>query len=100
MKILKKIKKFFKTKNDLELEKFQIINKCETTEELKNAIVKISDKNGYIQGRFYSFDAYKMKDRVDLVIDKNYPANYLTRSYGIRQQALYIKYYLDKKYKK
>lgn len=94
MKILKKIKEFFSDKSSLELEKYQLINKCETADDLKNAIAMISDQNGNIQGRKYSFDAYKMRERVDLVINRGYPANLLTRSYGIRQQALYIKHYL------
>lgn len=76
-----------------DLEKFQLVNSCETENELKKAILKLADENGMIQGRKRSFSAYEMADSVQYVINDNYPANALTREFGIRQQALYIAYY-------
>lgn len=75
-----------------DLEKYELINKCETSEDLKNAILAIAEF-GTINGRRKSYDANKMCYAVDKVIHQDYPANFLTRSFGIRQQALYIKYY-------
>ncbi len=75
-----------------ELEKFQLINQCETVEELADAILKISG-GIEIKGRFISFDAEKMSKRVAQVVNEDLIPNVLTRQYGIRQQALYIKFY-------
>jgi hypothetical protein len=76
-----------------ELEKYELINKCETDNELAQAILLLSDKEGMVKGRNKAFAAEKMAGSCHLVINKNYPPNLLTREYGIRQQALYIKYY-------
>jgi hypothetical protein len=75
-----------------ELEKYELVNKCETVEELANAILKVSG-GIEIKGRQQNFDAEKMSKRVDQVINGNLIPNVLTRQYGIRQQALYLKYY-------
>lgn len=75
-----------------ELEKFQKINSCETHEELAQAILDIAE-NGIIQGRSQDFDAANTASRVPFVIAGLISPNYLTRSYGIRQQALYISLY-------
>jgi hypothetical protein len=76
-----------------ELEKYELINKCETDNELAQAILLLSDEEGMIKGRNKAFNAIKTSGNCYLVINKNYPPNILTREYGIRQQALYIKYY-------
>jgi hypothetical protein len=76
-----------------DLEKYELINKCETAEELSDAIIKISDQTGFIQGRTRMFNADQMANYCDLVINGNGSPNLLTREFGIRQQALYIKYY-------
>ena len=75
-----------------ELEKYEIVNKCETVEELADAILKVSG-GIVIEGRQTSFDAEKMSKRVSQVINEDLIPNCLTRQYGIRQQALYIKFY-------
>lgn len=75
-----------------ELEKFQTINSCETHEELAKAIIDISE-NGIIQGRSRDFNAADMASRVPFVIAGLIIPNFLTRSYGIRQQAMYIAFY-------
>lgn len=76
-----------------EEQKYSIINNCETVEDLENAIIGISD-HGTIEGKSRSFDAIKMSSYVKAVVNGELIPNVLTRSYGIRQQALYIKYYL------
>ena len=72
------------------------MNQCEDAEELSEAILAASE-DGIIQGRKRPFDANKMAGYVAPVIAGSLPANVLTREFGIRQQALYIKYYEDLK---
>ena len=79
-----------------EEEKFLEVNECETPEELENAIIKIADDDGIIRGRRYEFDSKQMSKMVIPVIEGVVPPNFLTRNYGIRQQALYLKFYLGK----
>ena len=79
-----------------ELEKYQLVNSCETVEGLTNAIRQIADpETGKIQGRVKEFDSQRMAGYVTFVINEGAPANLLTREFGIRQQALYIKYCID-----
>ena len=75
------------------LEAYDLINKCETFEELADAILVIGkDNNSLINGRKFQF---KATDQANVARNfKNITrAEYLTRSYGIRQQALYILHY-------
>lgn len=75
------------------LDKFEMVNLCETTEELTNALRSIADQEtGIIKGRLREFDAQRMAGYVSLVIHEAAPANLLTREFGIRQQALYLRY--------
>ncbi len=76
-----------------DLEKYELVNQCETKEELAEAILKLADEEGNIIGRAKKFDANKMASRVEGVIKGELLANALTRCFGIRQQALYISYY-------
>jgi len=76
-----------------ELQKFELINAAETTSELKEAIIKIADTNGYIKGRNKSWEANQQSNQVDFIICGIMPFNALTRSYGIRQQMLYLMHY-------
>lgn len=78
------------------LTNYELVNRCETAEELSDAIIKISNpQSGLIEGRSRSFNAYNMANACFGVIEGHIPANMLTREYGIRQQALYIKYYTE-----
>jgi len=79
-----------------ELEKWELINQCETIEALEKAVITVADENGIIWGRKRQFDAEKMSKFVRLVITKEYYPEYLTRSYGIRQQALYLRNIIDR----
>ena len=76
-----------------ELEKFRVVNLCETVEDLTNAIKLIADpETGKVQGRAKEFDAQRMAGYVTLVVNEGAPANLLTREFGIRQQAIYLRY--------
>lgn len=76
-----------------DLEKFQLVNRCETTEELRNVVLSFCDSYGNIKGRTRTFNGLKMASSIEAVVNNNYPANVLTREFGIRQQALYLAYY-------
>lgn len=75
------------------LDKFEMVNQCETAEELTNAVRAIADpETGMIKGRLREFDSQRMSGYVSLVVYEDAPANLLTREFGIRQQALYLRY--------
>lgn len=76
-----------------DLLKFKKVNTCETPEELAQVIREFADpETGMIIGRKRPFDAQKMAGYVTSVVNEGAPANLLTREFGIRQQALYLKY--------
>lgn len=72
-----------------DLFRFQIVNRCETLEELATAIIVVSDGDSNIQGRLRKFNARLMAENC-LHFDLT-NTNVLTRSFGIRQQAIYLK---------
>ncbi len=74
-----------------ELEKWELVNQCETQSQLAFSINKFADPEGMIQGRQRKFDAAKMIIGLQFFMDSEAPANVLTREYGIRQQAIYLK---------
>jgi hypothetical protein len=74
-----------------ELETWQEVNQCETAQHLAFIINKLADSEGMIQGRQRKFDASKMIKGLSLFLTDEVPANVLTREYGIRQQAIYLK---------
>jgi hypothetical protein len=74
-----------------ELEKWQLVNQCETQSQLAFAINKFADPDGMIQGRERKFDAAKMIIGLKYFFTDEMPANVLTREYGIRQQAIYLR---------
>lgn len=75
-----------------DLEKFELVNSCESIKELQDAILKIGE-SGWIEGRKRIFDAENMANWVPAIVKENGYPNYLTRKWGIRQQALYLKEY-------
>ena len=79
-----------------ELERYETVNACETADDLSKAILSMADANGMIQGRSRSFVASKMAGYPAAVIAGECTPNVLTRMYGIRQQALYIKHCIGK----
>lgn len=74
-----------------ELQKWQAVNQCETQAQLADLITKFTDEDGMIQGRERKFDASKMIIGLSYFMVDQMPANVLTREYGIRQQAIYLK---------
>ena len=74
-----------------ELEKWKAVNQCETTEQLSDLIIKFADVDGMIQGCIGSFPAEKMQVGLSLFMQDEMPAIVLTREFGIRQQAIYLK---------
>lgn len=79
-----------------QLEKFQRVNNCETIQSLMDCIRDFSSKNGLIQGRTKLFDAEQMAGFALKYFEDNsglVPPNVLTREFGIRQQAMYLKFY-------
>lgn len=77
--------------NDIELHRFRRVNACETIEDLRACILDFADDDGMIQGRTRKFNATKMATLLNVYIEGMAPGNVLTREYGIRQQALYLK---------
>lgn len=78
-----------------ELEKFQLVNNAATIEQLQEAIRAIAE-DGEIQGKSKKHRSEHQAYFVTGVVKGTLNANALTRSYGIRQQAIYLQYY--KKY--
>lgn len=76
-----------------DLERYELVNMCESLGELSNAVMIISDSNNEIRGRNQTFKA-------DVVARncRDFSAVHpelLTRSFGIRQQAMYINHYTN-----
>lgn len=74
-----------------ELETWQFVNQAETAQALAFIINKLADPEGMIQGRERKFDAAKMIIGLSYFMTDEMPANVLTREFGIRQQAIYLK---------
>ena len=74
-----------------ELETWQMVNQAETAQSLAFIINKLADPEGMIQGRERKFDAAKMVIGLKMFMEDEMPANVLTREFGIRQQAIYLK---------
>lgn len=74
-----------------ELQKWQAVNQCETQTELADLISKFADSEGMIQGRDRKFEASKMIIGLSFFMTDEMPANVLTREFGIRQQAIYLR---------
>jgi hypothetical protein len=97
-----------------DLNRFELINACDTAEQLVIAIGKIADPLGRVQGRDSFFNAVRLQETVRYIAthpDRLKPGvvstldgviafptiyNSLTRAYGIRQQMLYIVHYGEK----
>jgi hypothetical protein len=75
-----------------DLEKYELVNSCETVEQLQTAILKCAE-GSTIVGRTDYFNASKMAAEIPGVVKDERFANVLTRKWGIRQQALYLAYY-------
>lgn len=84
-----------KSPQQLLLERYERVNKCETLEELQQCILDFADENGEIQGRSRKFNANSMKINAEGFYNGHLSPNVITREWGLRQQLMYIKYYND-----
>lgn len=86
-----------------ELEKYQAVNDTKSLEELADVIESFADEYGQIQGKYELHDAGLMAERCRKLVGFDLWKSYitlgrirlgqLTRKYGIRQQAIYLKTY-------
>ena len=76
---------------DEQLVIWQLVNQAETPQNLASVINKLADSEGMIQGRIRKFDAEKMIIGLNMFMKDEMPATVLTREYGIRQQAIFLK---------
>ena len=74
-----------------ELQKWQEVNQCTNGKALHDLIIQFADEDGMIQGREREFSATQMAHHLHDVLQNDYPSNLLTREFGIRQQAIYLK---------
>lgn len=77
-----------------EYDKFMLVNRSKTVEDLIE-VVKLLEKNGGIPSNY----AYAPGELVNTVLQcymKEWAYSRVTRSYGIRQQLIYIMYYEGK----
>jgi len=74
-----------------ELQTWQLVNQAEDKTQLEFIINKLADTEGMIQGRTRKFDANKMVIGLNLFMKDEAPSTVLTREFGIRQQAIYLK---------
>ena len=73
---------------------YEVVNSAETFDQLAKAIIQSSDSDGNIKGRTNSFSADRMANKCIEVGKSEHPEfNTLTRAFGIRQQAIYLKHY-------
>ncbi len=77
-------------KNELEI--YKAVNKCETHEELALVIESLTDEHNMIQGRTRTLNGRLMAAACRGGLSRKNP-QFLTREWGIRQQALYIDLY-------
>ena len=76
-----------------ELEKYRLVNSCENLEALELVIMSFADEEGMIEGRTKRFNARNMIMGLKEYISGEFPARVITRNWGLRQQAMYLKYY-------
>lgn len=74
-----------------ELQKWQEVNQCESETELGYLMLKLADEDLKIQGRSKKFDVTEMIIGLEMFMKNQMHANILTREFGIRQQAIYLK---------
>lgn len=74
--------------------KYDMVNQTENLKQLADVIRSFADYNGMILGRTRSFNAENMARACEGFRD-TYPPNFLTREFGIRQQAFMLHYYGD-----
>jgi hypothetical protein len=76
-----------------QIQKWQAVNQCGTSIELGALILQFADKKGKIKGRTRKFDALEMALGLSMFMENKMYPEILTREFGIRQQAIYLKQY-------
>lgn len=76
-----------------EVEKWKLVNGCQTKKELLDAVDTICDGSIIIGNTGKPYDADKIKRSIMAVMSNKAFANVVTRAYGIRQQVLYLMHY-------
>lgn len=77
-----------------DLQKYNLINRSETPEELKQSLKQIAkNNNNMIPGRRQDWSLEEQLRAVDIITGGTLMYNLLTRTYGIRQQMMYIMHY-------
>jgi hypothetical protein len=89
---LKELLKKEATPQEKQLQKWERVNQCETVKELEACILDFADVNGMIQGRTRLFNAENMVRGLRLYMKDASAPNLITREFGLRQQAMYIKH--------
>ena len=74
-----------------ELNFYKKVNQTKDLEQLSEVMREIADENGMIQGREKCFSVEKMIIGLNMFMKDEMPPNVLTREFGIRQQAIYLK---------
>jgi len=78
----------------MSLLKYEKVNSCESIEALAALLLEFADKDGNIHGRTRLFDAKTMsEDMLAYYEDRIQNPSIITREYGFRQQAMYLKHY-------
>lgn len=73
-----------------ELQKYQLINSCESVSDLKAATYSIGD---IIISSGKNWTPKLMCEYIDGIVRGDFEYNMATRKYGIRQQLMYLIYY-------
>lgn len=76
-----------------ELKKWQMVNGCETKEQLFAAVDAVCEGGTIIGNTGKEYDADKIKRSITAAMSGRFPVNVVTRRWGIRQQMLYLMYY-------
>lgn len=79
-----------------DLEKYDRVNSAESIQDLEEAIRLVADGSDWIQGRSKTFNTDHQVAAVGPVVRGSIIPETLTRMFGIRQQALYLRYYEKK----
>jgi len=78
-----------------ELKKYELVNSCETIQNLKTLVKDFGDVVG---SRNIVWSAEKTCNNIDLIVEGKLPINHVTRAYGLRQQLMYLLYYNNIKF--
>lgn len=73
----------------IEINRFRAVNNTKTLEELADVIESFCNDNGEIKGKSNTLNGLKMAEYCRTFTNQS-DDRYLTRNWGIRQQAVYL----------